>query len=55
MTPGSPGWHLLYLAALVGIAACGALLRDARRWWAPFLTGAALGVVVLVAGAAQLP
>lgn len=55
MTPGSPGWHLLYLAALVGVAACGALLRDARRWGAPFLTGAALGVVVLVAGAAQLP
>jgi hypothetical protein len=55
MTPGSPGWHLLYLAALVGMAACGALLRDARRWWAPVLTGAALGVVVLVAGAAQLP
>lgn len=55
MTPGSPGWHLLYLAALVGVAACGALLRDARRWWAPFLTGAVLGAVVLVAGAAQLP
>ena len=55
MTPGSPGWHLLYLVALVGVAACGALLPDARRWWAPFLTGAALGVVVLVAGAAQLP
>lgn len=54
MTPGSPGWHLLYLAALVGIAGCGALLRDARRWWAPLLAGAALGVVVLVAGAAQL-
>ena len=55
LTPGSPGWHLLYIAALVGAAGCGALLRDARRWWAPLLAGAALGVVVLVAGAAQLP
>jgi hypothetical protein len=54
MTPGSPGWHLLYLAALVCVAACGALLRDARRRWAPLLAGAALGAVVLVAGAAQL-
>jgi hypothetical protein len=54
LVPGSPGWHLLYLAALVGTAACGALLRDARRWWTPLLAGAALGVVVLVAGSAQL-
>jgi hypothetical protein len=55
MKPGSPSWHLVYLAALCGLAACGALLRDARRWWLPFSVGAALGVVVLVAGALQLP
>jgi hypothetical protein len=55
MTPGSPSWHLVYLAALCGLAACGALLRDARRWWLPFSVGAALGAVVLVAGVVQLP
>jgi hypothetical protein len=54
MVPGSPSWHLVYLAALCGLAACGALLRDARRRWLPFSVGAALGAVVLVAGAAQL-
>jgi hypothetical protein len=55
MTPGSPSWHLVYLAALCGLAACGALLRDARRWWLPFTAGGALGALVLVAGALQLP
>jgi hypothetical protein len=55
MTPGSPTWHLVYLAALCGLAACGALLRDARRWWLPFTVGGALGALVLVAGALQLP
>jgi hypothetical protein len=55
MTPGSPSWHLVYLAALCGLAACGALLRDARRWWLPFTAGGGLGALVLVAGALQLP
>jgi hypothetical protein len=55
MTPGSPSWHLVYLAALCGLAACGALLRDARRWWLPFTAGGVLGALVLVAGSAQLP
>jgi hypothetical protein len=55
MTPGSPSWHLVYLVALCGLAACGALLRDARRWWLPFTAGGVLGALVLVAGALQLP
>lgn len=55
MTPGSPSWHLVYLVALCGLAACGALLRDARRWWLPLTAGGALGALVLVAGATQLP
>lgn len=55
MLPGSGGWHLVYLTALTGLAASGALLRDARRPWLPFTAGAVFGVAVLVAGVAQLP
>ena len=54
MQPGSPGWHLVYLAALVGLAACGALLRDATRRWLPFLGGGVCAAVAVVAGALQL-
>lgn len=54
-TAGSPAWHAAYLAALCGLAACGALLRDAGRPVLPFLAGAALGVLAVVAGLAQLP
>jgi hypothetical protein len=52
--PGSPSWHLVYLAALCGLAASGALLRDARRPWLPFASGTAFGALVLVAGTLQL-
>ena len=52
--PGSGLWHLVYLAAFVGLAAFGAVLRDVRRVWLPVLGGAACGVLVLVAGALQL-
>lgn len=55
MRPGSPGWHLIYLVGLVGLAASGALLRDARRRRLPFASGAVFASVVLVAGWAQLP
>lgn len=55
LLPGSGPWHLAYLAGLVGLAACGAFLRDVRRPWIPVLGGAACGVLVLVAGVAQLP
>ena len=54
-TGGSFAWHAIYLGALCGLAACGALLRDARRPVLPFATGAALGVLTVVAGLAQLP
>jgi hypothetical protein len=53
--PGSASWHLVYLVALGALAAAGALLPVARRWYLPFLVGAALGSVVLVAGWFQLP
>lgn len=54
-TPGSPGWHAVYLAALCGMAAAGALLRDAARWYLPLSGGAALTGVAVVAGIVQLP
>lgn len=53
--PGSPSWHLLYLVALCGLAAAGAVLRDVRRRWVAVSVGAALAMVALVAGTAQLP
>lgn len=55
LLPGDASWHLLYLLALCGLAASGALLRDARRRWVPFGAGAVLGVLVLVSGWLQLP
>jgi hypothetical protein len=54
MHPGSGAWHLVYLAAFVGLAAFGAVLRDVRRVWIPVLGGAVCGTLVLVAGALQL-
>lgn len=54
-TPGSPAWHAVYLAALCGMAAAGALLRDARRPVVPFLAGVAAFALAVVAGTAQLP
>ncbi|MGY5890627.1 hypothetical protein ACJTNI_00475 [Blastococcus deserti] len=54
-TAGSPAWHAVYLAALCGMAAAGAVLRDARRPAVPFVAGVASFLVAVVAGAAQLP
>ena len=54
MHPGSPGWHLVYLVALVCLAACGALLRDVSRRWVPFVGGAACALVAVLAGVLQL-
>jgi hypothetical protein len=54
MHPGSPGWHLVYLVALVALAACGALLRDARRRWLPVVGGGICAAVAVLAGALQL-
>ncbi len=53
--PGSPGWHAVYLAALCGMAAAGALLRDARRRVLPLAAGAAFTGLAVVAGLTQLP
>jgi hypothetical protein len=53
--PGSAEWHAVYLAALCGMAAAGALSRDARRWQLPLASGAVLTAVAVVAGLAQLP
>lgn len=55
LLPGDASWHLVYLLALCGLAAAGALLRDAHRRWVPLVSGAALGALVLVAGTLQLP
>lgn len=52
--PGSAGWHLVYLVALVGLAACGALLRDTRRRWLPFVGGGICATVAVLAGTLQL-
>ncbi len=52
---GSFGWHAVYLAALCGMAAAGALLRDARRRLLPLAAGAVCTVAALIAGIAQLP
>ncbi len=54
-SPGSPAWHAVYLAALCGMAAAGALLRDARRWQLALSAGAALTGVAVIAGVVQLP
>ena len=54
LVPGSPSWHLAYLAALGGLAGCGALLRDAHRRWLPVLSGAVLAAAVGVTGVLQL-
>ncbi len=53
--PGSPGWHVAYLAALCGMAFAAAWLRVANRRTPPLV----LGLLALVAaggtGWAQLP
>ena len=54
-TPGSPAWHAVYLAALCGMAACGALLRDVRRPVPLLVAGGGLTVLAVAAGLAQLP
>ncbi len=52
---GSRGWHAIYLLALCGMAATGALLVDARRRMPVLLLGAVLTGCAVVAGWAQLP
>ena len=52
---GSFGWHAVYLMSLCGMAAAGALLRDARRWQLPLAAGAVFTASAVLAGIAQLP
>lgn len=53
--PGNADWHAAYLLALSAMAACGALLRDARRRLPVLLLGAGAAAVAAVAGWGQLP
>ena len=53
--PGSPMWHVVYLAGLCALAAAGAVLRVADRRWIVVMAGwAALGVTA-IGGVGQLP
>lgn len=53
--PGSPAWHVGYLAALCGMAATGAFLRDAVRTWRVLAIGAAFSAAAVVTGLLSLP
>ena len=55
MEPGSPAWHVAYLAALCGMAACGSFLRETARPWRVVGLGAVLTALAVVSGVAQLP
>lgn len=55
VSPGSPGWHDVYIAGWAALALCAALLAH-RRWRYPVLAlAAAAAVLTFVAGFAQLP
>jgi hypothetical protein len=51
---GSPAWHVVYLAALCGLAATGALLRTATRRLTLLGVGAALAATAAAAGFLQV-
>lgn len=55
MHPGSPAWHVAYLAALCGMAAAGAVLRTSPHPWRVLPVGAVLTAAAVAAGWAQLP
>ena len=55
MEPGSPAWHVAYLASLCAMAATGAFLRESRRPWRVLALGAVLTAVAVVTGWLQLP
>jgi hypothetical protein len=55
LRPGSPGWHVVYLLGLSGLAACAALLRVAPRR-TPVLLASVVSMALAVAGGVgQLP
>jgi hypothetical protein len=51
---GSPEWHVVYLLALCGLAAAGALLPTATRRLPVLAAGAGLALVVVAAGYLQV-
>lgn len=53
--PGSPGWHVAYLAALCGMAAVGTLFRDVTHRLPLLGVGAVLTVSAVLSGWAALP
>lgn len=55
MNPGSPAWHVAYLASLCTMAGAGAFLRVARRTWLVLLVGGAATACAVVTGLLQLP
>ena len=55
MNPGSPAWHVAYLAALCGMAATGAFLREAAHRTRVLCIGAAFTAAAVVTGLLQLP
>ncbi len=55
MYPGSPAWHVAYLAALCAMAAAGALLRTTPHRWRVLCAGAVFTACAAAAGWVQLP
>jgi hypothetical protein len=55
MNPGSPQWHVAYLAALCGMAATGAFLREAADRTRVLWIGAVFTAAAVVTGVLQLP
>jgi hypothetical protein len=55
VAPGSPAWHVAYLAALCAMAATGAFLREAPRRGPVLAVGAVFTLVAVVTGLLQLP
>jgi hypothetical protein len=52
---GSPGWHVVYLVGLCGMAAAAALLRVAERRTPIVVAGLVALVVTVAGGVGQLP
>jgi hypothetical protein len=55
MNPGSPAWHVAYLAALCGMAASGAFLRESPNRIRVLAIGAVFTTAAVVTGLLQLP
>lgn len=55
MNPGSPAWHVAYLAALCGMAATGAFLRESAHRPRVVAVGALFTAAAVVTGLLQLP